>query len=118
MGTFEHRISVSNGNGGEVHTVLALVDTGATFSFLPASLLRDKLHIPVERQEVFRYANGVKSTLDVGYASFEVAGRVAPSPVVFGAEDQYLLGATSLQTLSLIADTSNHTLMPTPELLG
>ena len=52
----------------------------------------------------------------MGEARFYVGDREGTSPVVFGAEDTYLLGATTLQVLGLIADTTNHRLIPAPEL--
>ena len=68
------------------------------------------------REDTFILADGSRQKLAVGDAHIAVAGRVAPSPVVFGAEDRFLLGATSLQSLGLVADTTNHRLMPAPEL--
>ena len=38
------------------------------------------------------------------------------SPVIFGPEDRYLLGASTLQIFDLVADTTNHRLIPTPEI--
>ena len=45
-----------------------------------------------------------------------VAGTDGPNPVVFGEEGQYLLGATALQVLGLIPDTTRHKLIPAPSL--
>ena len=36
--------------------------------------------------------------------------------MVFGEEGQYLAGATTLQVLGLIPDTTNHKLGPAPKL--
>ena len=38
------------------------------------------------------------------------------SPVIFGPDNRYLLGASTLQNFNLVADTSNHRLIPTPEI--
>ena len=115
MGSFEHRIGIHNGNGGDARTVSALVDTGAAYSIMPATLLQE-LGIEATRRERFTFANEDEATLPVGHAFFEVGGKEAPSPVVFGSENTYIFGATSLQALGLIADTTNHTLIPAPRL--
>ena len=115
MGLFTYRVGFSDGNGGEVRSVEAVVDTGSTFSALPASLLKE-LGIVPHRHETFTLANDTTEELPVGDACVHVGEKRAFSPVIFGAEGQYLLGATSLQALALIADTSNHTLIPSPDL--
>ena len=116
MGTFSVPLSVSNGNGGEPLLVDVLVDTGATFTVLPESLLRERVGIQPKEEVEFTLADGSLKTLPVGEARLSVEGREGPNPVVFGAEDQYLLGATALQVLRLIPDTTNHKLIPAPRL--
>ena len=116
MGAFREDIYVSDGNGGPGMQVSVLLDTGATFTVLPASLVRESLGIEADRQENFTLADGSKRVLPVGDAQMAVAGKQAFSPVVLGAEGRYLLGATTLQSLGLIADTTNHRLIPAPEL--
>ena len=116
MGTFKETVYVSDGNGGPGVSVDVLVDTGTTFTVLPASMLRDQLGIGHRGEDTFILADGSKQKLPIGDVYISVAGREAPSPVVFGAEDRFLLGATSLQSLRLVADTTNHRLIPAPEL--
>ena len=116
MGQIEQRLGVSNGNGGEERSVVALVDTGATYSVLPDSLLRDELGITPLRHEDFSYPDGSIVRLPIGEASLRVGDRRHMNVVVFGAEDQYLLGATTLQVLGLIPDTTHHALIPAPKL--
>ncbi len=116
MGTFTARIGVSNGSGRVPEWVDALVDTGATFTVLPASLLRERVGVTPTRQMTFTFADGREGPMPVGEARLFVSGREATSPIVFGEEDRYLLGATTLQSLGLIADTTNHELIPAPRL--
>ena len=116
MGTFREDIYVSDGNGGPGIQVNVLVDTGATYTVLPASLALEKLGIVPDRRENFTLADGSKRVLPVGDAQIAAGGKRAFSPVVLGAEDTYLLGATTLQSLGLIADTTSHRLIPAPEL--
>ena len=116
MGTFRQHVGVRNGVDGETRTVLALVDTGAAYTVLPSSLLEAVLGGIPARIETFTLADGRTVSLPVGEARLQVEGREATSPVVFGPEGKYLLGATTLQTLGLIADTTNHRLISAPEL--
>ena len=114
MGTFKARLGVSNGNGGPVKVVEAMVDTGAIYTVLPESLLNEHVGIRPKRHVEFVLADGSKKSFPVGEARFEADDEDAMSLVVFGAEDQYLLGAMTLQALGLIADTTNHRLIPAP----
>ena len=116
MGTFAAHIGVSDGNGGAMQWVDALVDTGATFTVLPDSVLREQVGVHPEETMEFTLADGRKAQFGVGEARLSVEGRHATSRVVFGEEDQYLVGATTLQVLGLIPDTTNHTLIPAPKL--
>ncbi len=117
MGAFTVRIGVSNGNGGATQWVEALVDTGATFTVLPASVLRERVGVQPAGQMRFTFADGREALLPVGEAVLRIDGQQATNRVVFGEEGQYLLGATTLQVLGLIPDTSSHRLVPAPKLL-
>ena len=117
MGTFTVRLGVNNGNGGDTQWVEALVDTGATFTVLPASMLRRHVGVQPTAHLEFTFATGERKLLPVGEAHLSVEDREATSRVVFGEEDQYLLGATTLQVLGLIPDTSSHRLIHAPTLL-
>ncbi len=116
MGTFAAHIGVSDGNGGATQWVDALVDTGATFTVLPDSVLRERIGVQPEQCMEFTLADGRKTQFPVGEARLSIEGREATNRVVFGEEDQYLIGATTLQVLGLIPDTTNHKLIPAPKL--
>lgn len=116
MGTFKARIGVSNGNGGARHWVEADVDTGSTYSVLPEKLLRDELGIRHTGYRFFTLADGRRARLPIGEVRFYIEGDVATSRVVFSRGNQYLLGATTLQVFGLIADTTNHRLIPAERL--
>ena len=93
-----------------------LVDTGADFSMLPTSLLEGALGLSAAEvdRETFELADGSRREYRIGEARFRYGGRERTSPVVFGPEDVYVLGAVSLQSLGLIADTTRHALIPSP----
>ena len=111
MGTFEIQVRVRNPMGGDYEKATMTVDTGASYSKLPASLLA-KLGIEREDQTYpVVLADDRIEEYAIGQASFEIAGRARISPVLFGEEGIALLGATSLQALGLIPDTQNHELV-------
>ena len=116
MGTFETRVGVGNSNGGGLEWIDALVDTGASYTMLPASMLRDQLRVAPMYEMAFTFADGSVKELPVGQARLHIDGRELVNVVVFGEEGQYLLGATSLQVFGLIADTMSHRLIPAPTL--
>ncbi len=116
MGTFKARIGVSDGNGGAPHWVEADVDTGSTYTVLPEKLLREQAGIQPSGFRTFTLADGRRAQLPIGEARLYVEDDVATSRVVFGSDNQYLLGATTLQVFGLIADTTNHRLIPAPRL--
>ena len=94
-----------------------LVDSGAAFSVIPASLLA-KLGVEADQERIFRLANGDKILRKMGEAYFEYAGQAGTSKVVFGmSEDGKLLGAMTLESLELIIDPVHRELKPLPMLL-
>ena len=116
MGIFTARLGVSDGNGGATQWVDAQVDSGAKHTVLPASLLSDVVGITPTAEREFTLADGRKVSMPIGEARLYVEDREGFSTVIFGVEGKYLLGATTLQLLDLIPDTSNERLIPAPEL--
>ena len=117
MGTFRVEIGVGHPQGGDLHPVSALVDTGATHSMMPASLLAALSLTPL-KQVRFRIANGERVEYGVGEARFRIEDQVRTCPVIFGPEGRYLLGATTLEILDLMVDPTapNPSLIPLEEL--
>ena len=112
MGVFETPLGVRASGIGPITWVNALVDTGATYTVLPDSMLRQRLGLNPIEEKVFAYGDGTVVRLPIGQVRLTIDGRELVNVVVFGEEDQYLLGATSLQTFGLIPDTTNHRLIP------
>ncbi len=117
MGTFEVPLGIGNPQGGDLHPVSALVDTGATHTMMPESLLAS-LRITPTRQRRFRMANGARAEYGIGQARFHIDGQEQTCPVIFGPEGRYLLGATTLENFDLMVDPTspNPRLIPTVEL--
>ena len=116
MGAFTVQATVGNLDAAEQEQVEALVDTGSTFSALPASLLR-RLGIAPTLTRRLRRANGQVEEYQAGTAFFTVNGRDGVAMVVFGPEDVYLLGATTLESLLFAVDPVNKQLIPEVGLL-
>lgn len=116
MGIFNVPVIVSIRDTAARETVSALVDTGSTFSAMPARLLR-RLGIRPTGIRQLRLANGQVAEYPTGMARFEIAGVDGEARVVFGHENVYLLGATTLEDLSFIVDPINRQLIPDVALL-
>ena len=117
MGTFHHQVEVSGMDGQRFETLEALVDTGSTYTVIPASLLRGLGIAPQERIE-FELADGRIIERDIGEARIRVDGRNATTLVVFGDEGvSSLLGAYTLEGVRLAVDPVNQRLIPTRALL-
>ena len=116
MGIFRVPLQVGNPFTGQMETVEAVVDTGAVDSVMPASLLR-RLGIEQMRTVRFRTASGERIEYDVGIASFSAEGFRCNANVVFGPEDNPLMGATTLEQLYLAVDPRSKRLVPVEGLL-
>jgi clan AA aspartic protease len=93
---------------------MALVDTGATDTFLPAGALR-KLGIKPSARRSYELADGTEQDLPIGFGIIEVLGRAAGSTLVFAGEDEEpLLGVTVLESTGLWIDPQRERLIPRP----
>lgn len=89
-----------------------LVDTGAIYSVVPASML-DRLGVPHLKRQRFTLADGTHQTWDVGEAFFELGSEVGTSQVIFGPEGVTpLLGALTLESLGLMVNPVTRELVP------
>ena len=103
-----------NGRGGIQKRFL--VDSGAIFSVLPkADLL--KLGVKPDTKQKFVLANGVEIEKEVGEARFTWNDVQRTSPVVFGDEGVYLLGATTLEVMGVMLNPLARKLEKLPLLL-
>lgn len=116
MGLFRTTIEVGNPADRKFVGIKPIVDTGATYSMLPSSLLEERLSLVPSEQMTFTLADGSRQTYGLGEARFRIEGRERTSPVIFGPDDVHLLSAVSLQSFGLIADTTHHRLIPSPEM--
>ena len=91
MGVFEVAIAVGHPDGGDMAPVTAIVDTGADHTMLPVSLFAG-LSIPETERTYWSLADGSEIELSYGIARIAIDEREYPCPVIFGPEEQYLLG--------------------------
>ena len=92
----------------------ALVDTGATDTFLPASVLR-KLGIKPSDRRAYELADGTEQELPIGFGVIEVQGRAAGGTLVFAGDDEEpLLGVTVLESTGFWIDPRRERLIPRP----
>ena len=111
MGLFTVTIGVGHLDGGDMVEVSALVDTGAYHTVLPASLLT-QLRVRRLAEQVFEFADGNEESLSVGLARIAWQDKEFPCPVIFGAEDKYFMGASTLESLDLMVDPRRNKLVP------
>ena len=117
MGTFSIPIEIGSPDGTRYEPVNALVDTGASYTVIPAALLR-QLGVTAHSRVAFIMADGSQILRDVGRAWIRIGGKSEITLVVFGNDDaEALLGAYALQGLLLAVDTPNERLIPVPGLL-
>ena len=113
MGLFEVEVGLGRMGAAELTPVTALVDTGAAHSVMPDSILSHLDISPLEYRP-FTIADGSDVEYGYGMALFGIDGREFPCPVIFGAEGQFLLGATTLQIFNLMVDPGEERLVTKP----
>lgn len=117
MGTFRVTIEIGDPDGNQWEPVEALVDTGASYTVVPGSLLARLGVIPHVR-DIFLLADGRRIERDIGRTWIRVEGRAELTLVVFGEEGtEPLLGAYTLEEVRLAPDPVNRRLTPVPGLL-
>ncbi len=117
MGTFRITIGVGDPQGQRYESVDALVDTGATYTTLPASVLT-RLGVRPHRRAEFEMADGRIVEREIGRTRVRVDGNEESVLVVFAEEGaESLLGATTLEDMLLGVDPVRRRLVPVRGLL-
>ncbi|MYC29999.1 MAG: hypothetical protein F4X65_07920 [Chloroflexi bacterium] len=111
VGTFYVDFTLWSGDGTRSLDLNGLVDTGASYTMVPAPLL-DDLGVAREESLMFRLADGSTREYDTGLVVIDLEGRSKSVYVVFGPENRILLGAMALEAFALAADAKNHRLVP------
>ena len=112
LGTFQVDIEISDTTAENWFTVSALVDTGATMTAVPASVLR-QLGVEPTTRKAFQFAQGEVRTMYVGYARVRVEDQEIITQVLFNDEaTPPLLGAIALENAFLGVDPLAQRLVP------
>ena len=113
MGTFSCPIEVFAPDGSRSETIEAMVDTGSTYTGLPAALLRALGVVPYRRIQS-ELADGSVVDDEVGAVNVRVAGIATPTLAIFAGENApALLGAYTLEGALLAVDPARQRLIPT-----
>ena len=112
MGVFSRPVRLSSMDGERYLDIEALVDTGASFTMVPANLL-DELGVSPADKVTLELADGRRVEYDMGRAMASIGGRTEATLVVFGEENtDPLLGAYTLEGLRLAVDPVHGRLIP------
>ncbi len=110
-------IEVGDPQGQRWETVDILVDTGATYTWVPRPLLERLGVLPTFRFP-FLLADGGRIEQDMAETQIKLDGQIRTTLVVFGDEGtEPLLGAYTLEGFGLAPDPVNCRLIPVPGLL-
>ena len=97
-------IGVGDLQGQRFENLEVVVDTKATFSTIPRTLL-ERLGVPVERSAQSELADGSVVSVDLGRTIIRLEEKEFPTPVIFGEPaEPGLLGVIALQDALLAVD--------------
>jgi len=117
VGSFRVAVEIGDSQGERWETVEALVDTGASYTVVPASLLGRLGVLPQERRP-FRLADQRLVEYELAQTQVRLDGRTRFTIVVFGAEGvEPLLGVVTVEEFGLGVDPVGQQLIPVPGLL-
>ena len=111
MGTFNVTMEIGDTQGQRFEQLKALVDTGASITTMPSSLLR-RLGVSPTRVGRFKTADGYVFERGIGDTHMRIQDMEIVASVMFGDEGIFLLGAQTLEGLMLGVDLTNKRLVP------
>ncbi len=114
MGTFHATIQIGDHEARGFEPLEAMVDTGATYTWIPRDVLT-KLGVQPEFRQQFLTADGRTIERDVAETKVRLDGQQRTTMVVFGDEgSKPLIGAYTLEGFGLAADPVGKRLIPVP----
>lgn len=117
VGTFSVEIEIGGQDREIWATVVALVDTGASITSAPSSVLSE-LGVEPAAKQLFQFAQDETRLMDIGYARVRLEGREIITQMLFNDEGtQPLLGAMALEGAYLGVDPIGKRLVPVPGLM-
>lgn len=117
MGNFRVPMEIGPLSGDRFRQITALVDTGATYTWIPRDVL-DELGIQAEEEGPFILADGREVTYPIASVRVRLNRRNRTTVAVFGeAGSEPLMGAVTMEEFGLAADPVNRRLIRMPGLL-
>lgn len=117
MGHFQVSLDIGRRGSDRFEAIEALVDTGATYTWVPREVL-ERLDVVPEEEWPFVLANGREVRYPVAWMDMRMGARIQPTIVVFGERgSQPILGVFALEGFRLAADPVNRRLVSVPGLL-
>ncbi len=111
------QIEVGDPAGRRFDRLEALVDTAATYTWIPRDVL-EHLGIRPEEERPFILADGRQVIYNISWIRVRIDGRTQPTIAVFGDRgSEPLLGVLTLEGFGLAADPVDRRLLPVPGLL-
>jgi predicted aspartyl protease len=113
MGMTEIRVRIVNlADPTRATDVEMIVDSGAIYSIVPATVLRE-IGVEPRETQTFGLANGGTVRRALGDVRYEIDRCAGAAPVIFGRRgDASLLGVVTLEALGLQLDPLRRTLRP------
>jgi predicted aspartyl protease len=116
MSHFWVSIQVGPLGGKRSEPLLALVDTGSTYTWVAADLLED-LGVEAQQERPFLLADGRMVRYHMGWVQIRLEGVEQPTIVVFAPTgSEPILGVVTLEEFGLAADPVNERLISVPGL--
>lgn len=117
MGSFRVSVEVGDTAGERFVSIDALVDTGASYTWIPRDIL-ERLGVTPDEDWPFVLADGREVLYAVASTQIKLGGRARSTIVVFGQPGtEPLLGAFTLEGFRLAADPVHRRLISVPGLL-
>ena len=114
MGHFRVAVEVGNRAGERFEAMEALVDTGATYTWIPQDVLQ-QLGVTPEEEWPFELADGREVRYPVTWTLIRISERARPTVVVFGEPGSPpILGVVTLEEFLLAVDPVHRRLIPVP----
>ena len=117
MGHFRVAMQVGHPTDERFEPIEALVDTGATYTWVPRDVL-ERLGVVPEEEWPFVLADGREVRYPMAWIRMRLGERVQPTIAVFGEpRSEPILGVVTLEEFRLAADPVNRRLVSVPGLL-
>ena len=117
MGIFRVRVGIGDPAGDRFTDLDALVDTGATYTWVPRDVL-ERLGVAPSEERPFLLADGRQVSYPIAWVQVRIDGRTQPTIAVFGDPgSEALLGVFTLEGFGFAADPVNRRLVQVPALL-